>query len=70
MDKRSGQKKNENFFVQFTPFFRPDSNSTGKIMLFQKKIEFNPTFFVVARTPQTLQKIVEKRHIRQRFSTC
>ena len=50
------KKKLENFSVQFMPFFRPDSNSTGKIMLFQKKIELNPTLFVVARTPQTLQK--------------
>ena len=64
------KKKLENFFLQFMPFFRSDSNSAGKIMRFQKKIELNPTFFVVARTPQTLQKIVEKRHIRQRFSTC
>ena len=26
-------------------------------MLFQKKIELNPTLFVVARTPQTLRNI-------------
>ena len=70
MAMRRRQKKLENFSVRFIPFFRPDSNSTRKIMLFQKKIELNPTFFVVARTPQTLQKIVEKRHIQQRFSTC
>ena len=60
MGKRSGQKKTKNFSLNLSLFFRPDSNSTGKIMLFQKKIELNPTFFVVAGTPQTLRKIRRK----------